>query len=107
MDEFLFYKVGGRRNRTESLHDLLVVAKNGLKKTRIMHEANLTWYLMIELLKFAEAAELVEEVEVPKYELYGSIRSPAIPGRQQRRDSSMQRISMITARAFWRSRNGD
>jgi len=78
LDKFLFYKVGGRRNRTEILHDLLVVAKDGLKKTKITSEAILTWYLMIDLLKFAKAEGLIEEVEVPPYELYGSIRSPTV-----------------------------
>ena len=78
MHKILFYKVGGRRSRTESLHDLLVVAKDGLKKTRTASEAILTWYIMIDLLKFAEAAGLIKEVEVSKYELYGSIRSPAV-----------------------------
>ena len=51
MDKFIFYKVGGQMTRTESLHDLLVVAKNGLKKTKITSEAILTWYLMIDLLR--------------------------------------------------------
>jgi len=78
MNKFLFYKVGGRRSRTESLHDLLVVAKDGLKKTRITYEATLDWYQMVELLKFAKAEGLIEEVEVPQYELYGSKRSPAV-----------------------------
>ena len=78
MDVFLFYKVGGRRIRTESLHDLLVVAKDGLKKTRIAYEATLNWYQMVELLKFAKAEGLIEEVEAPLYELYGSIRLPAV-----------------------------
>ena len=68
MDEFLFYKVGRRRSRTESLHDLLVVAKNELKRTKIMHEANLSWRSMTELLKFAEDAGLIEEVAVLQYE---------------------------------------
>ncbi len=78
MDKFLFYKVGGRRSRTESLHDLLVVAKDGLKRTRIASEAILTWYIMIDLLKFAKAEGLIEEVEVPHYELNWSKPSPAM-----------------------------
>ena len=77
MDEFLFYKVGRRRSRTESLHDLLVVAKNELKRTKIMHEANLSWRSMTELLKFAEDAGLIEEVAVLQYERYGR-KKPAI-----------------------------
>ena len=55
MDKLLFYKVGGRRNRTEIRHDLLVVAKDGLKKIKITSEANLTCYLMINLLARARA----------------------------------------------------
>ncbi len=78
MDEFIFYKVGGRRNRTEILHDIFVVAKDGLKKTRIASEATLNWYQMVELLTFAEAEGLIKEVEVPPYELYRSIRSPDV-----------------------------
>lgn len=80
MDEFLFYKTGGRRDRDESLHDLLITAKNGLKKTRILYGANLTWSTMIELLKFAKAEGLIEEVEVPRYEQYG-IKKPAFVWR--------------------------
>jgi len=76
MDEFLFYKVGRRRSRAECLHDLLVVAKDGLKKTRIASEATLNWYQMIELLTFTEG--LIKEVEEPPYKLYRSIRSPAV-----------------------------
>ena len=78
MDKFLFYKVGRRRNRTEIMHDILFVAKDGLKKTRIASEATLNWYQMVELLKFAKAEGLIKEVEVPPYELYRSIRSPAV-----------------------------
>ncbi len=78
MDEFIFYIVGGRRNRAECLHDLLVVAKDGLKKTRIASEAALNWYQMIELLTFTEAEGLIKEVEEPSYKLYRSIRSPAV-----------------------------
>jgi len=76
MEEFLFHKAVRRRERKESLHDLLVTAKNGLKKTRILHGANLTWSTMIELLKSAESTGLIEEVEVPRYEQYG-IKKPA------------------------------
>ena len=65
MEEFLFYKMGRQRNRSESLHDLLIAAKSGLKKTRIMYGASLSWALMEKQLKFAEAAGLIEEVEIP------------------------------------------
>jgi predicted transcriptional regulator len=78
MDECIFYIVGGRRNRAECLHDLLVVAKDGLKKTRIASEATLNWYQMGELLTFAKAEGLIKEVEVPPYKLNRSIRSPAV-----------------------------
>lgn len=71
MDEFLFYGTGVRRNRTEQLYDILIVAKDGLGKTRIMYKAHLSWIPMGKLIKLAEAEGLIEEVEVPKYALRG------------------------------------
>jgi len=76
MDEFFFYKTGVTRSRDESLHDLLITAKDGLKRTRIMYGANLSWNPMLKMLKLAEAAGLIEEVEEPRYGRYGK-RSPA------------------------------
>ncbi|GAH13619.1 unnamed protein product, partial [marine sediment metagenome] len=67
MDEFLFYKKTRRRDRTEILHDILIVAKKGMLKTRIMYGVNLSWNVMDELLRFAKKAELIEEVEDPKH----------------------------------------
>ena len=93
MDKFFFYKVGGRRNRTEILHDLLVVAKDGLKKIKITSEANLTCYLMINLLKFAEAAGLIEEVEVLQYERYER-KKPVIA---RARSSAATRASCLSS----------
>ncbi len=66
--EFLFYKLGRRRDKSESLHDLLVTAKDGLMRTRIMYGANLSWDPMVKLFNFAKAAGLIEEVEIsPSY----------------------------------------
>ena len=68
MEEFLFHKTGIRRGRDEQLHDVLVVAKDGLKRTRVMYESNLGWVSMNELFKSAEAEGLMEEVEAPRRE---------------------------------------
>lgn len=70
-DEFLFDMLGRRRDKTEQIHDLLVVAKEGLMKTRLMRYANLNWEPMRKMLVEASAAGLIEEVEMPQYERYG------------------------------------
>lgn len=65
MNEFLFHQTGKRRNRNERLYDLLITARNGLIKTRIMYGANLSWETTVKLIKSAEAAGLIEEFEAP------------------------------------------
>lgn len=65
MEEFLFDDLRGRRNRTERLHDMLVVAKKGLKRTRILSGANLSWAPMMDLFKEAQEAGLIEEIPAP------------------------------------------
>jgi len=66
MDEFLFWKAGKkRRDRSESLHDLLIVAKDGLVKTRIMYGACLSYNPMLKLIKSAKAAGLIVEFDIP------------------------------------------
>lgn len=70
MNEFLYYKIVRLRDRNEALHDLLVTAKKGMKKTRVMYGANLSWNLMKKLLLFAEAEGLIKEVEAPKGQRY-------------------------------------
>jgi len=76
-DEFLFFKTGKRRDRAKNLHDLLIAAKDGLKKTRIMYGANLNHTSMTELLKLAEAEELIEEVEARPYKRHW-LRKPTL-----------------------------
>ena len=71
IEEFLFHKVSGRRSRTECLHDILIVAKGGLKRTVIMEAARLSWIPMNKLLNVAEAAGLIEAVEVVRRGLRG------------------------------------
>ena len=66
VNEFLFWKADKkRRDKSESLHDVLIAAKDGLNKTRIMYAACLSYKPMLKLLKSAKAARLIEEVEVP------------------------------------------
>ncbi len=78
MEEFLFYKTGVTRSRNESLHDLLIVAKDGLRRTRIMYGANLSWNPMLKMLKSAEAAGLIREVDGPRHGRYGNRNSAII-----------------------------
>ncbi len=50
--------------RTEIMHDLLIVAKDGLTPTKIMQRSNLSWNPVIRYLKLAEAEGFIEKVEV-------------------------------------------
>jgi len=66
--EFLFHVTKRRRDKAESLHDILVAAREGLKKTKLMYATNLSWAPMFKLLKLAEARGLIEEVEAPPHQ---------------------------------------
>ena len=61
MSEVLpFSETRKRRNSTESLHDLLIAAKNGNKtKTRLMNMGFFSWIRVDELLKVAEGSGLI------------------------------------------------
>lgn len=68
MNDFLFCNTSRRRNRTEMLHDILVVARNGLCKTRIMSGANISYTPVMKLLGYAQGEGFLEEVEIlPSY----------------------------------------
>jgi len=68
MNEFFFYNTSERRNKTEIMHDMLITAKDGIKRTPLMSRTNMCWKLMHELLKVAQDAGLIEEVEIqPAY----------------------------------------
>jgi len=51
--------MGQYRKRLEIIADILSVAKDGAKKTRIMYQANLSYRLLIVYLKFVRDAGLV------------------------------------------------
>ncbi|GAH88541.1 unnamed protein product [marine sediment metagenome] len=64
MTNFFFYTIGRRRNRTEIMHDILMTAQDGILRTRLMGGANLSWAMMHELLKVAQDAGFIEEVDI-------------------------------------------
>lgn len=68
--KFLFRNNVRLREKTQSMHDFLVVARLGLKKTKIMYAANLSWTSMEKLIVEAEASELIEEIEAPRHQQY-------------------------------------
>jgi len=68
MKEFFFYKTGRKRSVSEIMHDMLMTAKDGIRRTPLMYGANVSWERMHALLKSAEAAGLIEKFEIqPSY----------------------------------------
>jgi len=59
-----FLAMGGRRNRIQMMHDLLVCAKNGTKKSNIMAPTQIGYKSLMHLLKVAKQSELIEECEI-------------------------------------------
>lgn len=62
---FVFYKRGARRDRKQIMHDMLVVASRGGKKSKIMVSCNVSWKILQDMFSEAIEAGYIEEVEKP------------------------------------------